>query len=68
MNNESSSEEGSSGDTDVPLKRFKCSERQWNDWKWQLKNRIRTVDDFNEFFPEEDISNLNLKDSLKIIN
>lgn len=61
MNNESSSEEGSSEDAEVPLKRFKCSEHQWNDWKWQLKNRIRTVDDFNKFFPEEDISNLNLE-------
>lgn len=30
---------------------------QWNDWKWQVKNRIETVDDLKKYItltPEEE--------------
>jgi lysine 2,3-aminomutase len=26
-------------------------DEQWNDWKWQLKNRIETVDDLKKYIP-----------------
>ena len=29
---------------------FSISEKQWNDWVWQLKNRISNVDQLNEIF------------------
>jgi lysine 2,3-aminomutase len=35
---------------DDPPGRYRCTERQWNDWNWQLKNRIRTIEQFKEIF------------------
>ena len=25
------------------------TDEQWNDWKWQVKNRIETVDDLKKY-------------------
>ena len=33
------------------------SERDWNDWKWQIRNRIETLDDLKKYIaltPEEE--------------
>jgi KamA family protein len=35
---------------DDPPGRYRCTERQWNDWNWQIKNRIRTIEQFKEIF------------------
>ena len=29
---------------------------QWNDWRWQMRNRIRTVEQLREYFPSLDVS------------
>ena len=32
-------------------------DEQWNDWKWQVKNRVETVDDLKKYMkltPEEE--------------
>ena len=63
MNREKNEVEECSGeDSDVPLSRFKCSLKQWNDWNWQLKNRIQTVEKLIEVFPEIKISDLGLEE------
>jgi lysine 2,3-aminomutase len=42
-------------DTPTPRRRFKqfyfpnASEKQWNDWQWQIANRIRTLDQLEKF-------------------
>jgi lysine 2,3-aminomutase len=39
-----------------------CTHEQWNDWKWQLKNRITTVEQLSEIVPltVEERSNIGL--------
>lgn len=59
------SEEVITGDDDVPLSRFKCTLRQWNNWEWQLKNRIMTVKTFREIFPEADIDGSAIEEVMK---
>ena len=27
------------------------TDEQWNDWKWQVRNRIETVDQLKKYFP-----------------
>ena len=27
------------------------SDEQWNDWKWQVKNRIETLEDLKKYIP-----------------
>lgn len=45
-------------DDDVPLSRFKCNADQWDDWQWQMRNRIRTVEQLKELFPEVEVPDL----------
>ncbi|KGN95682.1 lysine 2,3-aminomutase [Porphyromonas sp. COT-108 OH2963] len=43
------------------------SDEEWNDWKWQVKNRIETVEDLKKYIsltPEEDQG---IRESLKTI-
>lgn len=28
----------------------KCGKENWDDWKWQMRNRLKTIDDFEERF------------------
>lgn len=42
------------------LKNFNASQDDWNDWKWQLKNSIRTVEELKQFIDLND-------DEVKII-
>jgi lysine 2,3-aminomutase len=64
MNGENSktggSEEPPSGQLFKTLKEFKSagrgfwrdvSDKDWNDWRWQLKNRITTVEQLQKFLP-----------------
>ena len=64
MNGENSktggSEEPPSGSQFQALKQFKSagrgfwrdvSDKDWNDWRWQLKNRITTVEQLQKFLP-----------------
>ncbi|HEU6448885.1 MAG TPA: KamA family radical SAM protein [Verrucomicrobiae bacterium] len=53
-------EEPPSGHRYQPLKEFKSagrgfwrdvSDKDWNDWRWQLKNRITTAEQLQKFFP-----------------
>jgi lysine 2,3-aminomutase len=52
-------------DTPTPRRRFKqiyypdISERQWNDWQWQIANRIRSLSQLERFLrltPQEQMS------------
>ncbi|HVU26361.1 MAG TPA: KamA family radical SAM protein [Verrucomicrobiae bacterium] len=54
------SEEPPSGQNPQLLKQFKSagrgfwrnvSDKDWNDWRWQLKNRITTVEQLQKFLP-----------------
>ncbi len=27
------------------------TDEQWNDWKWQVKNRIETVEELKKYIP-----------------
>ena len=58
MESEKCSDENTNRDDDIPLSRFKCTVNQWNDWQWQIKNRIRTVDKLKEVFTEIAVSGL----------
>ncbi|MDD4859613.1 MAG: KamA family radical SAM protein [Dehalococcoidales bacterium] len=62
----------SSKDDDPPLKRSastnrtrffgNVSDRDWNDWRWQFRNRITTVDELKKVFPvsNEELAQLKL--------
>lgn len=44
-----------------PWLRWNCSEAEWRDWHWQVRNRIQTVEELEQFLPltdqeKEDIS------------
>jgi lysine 2,3-aminomutase len=43
---------------DFPSKRAPffqtVSDEDWNDWRWQMRNRLRTVEDFEHLFPLTD--------------
>ncbi len=39
------------------IEKFNATQEQWNDWKWQLKNRITTVEELKNYIsltPEEE--------------
>ncbi len=40
-----------------PWKRFGATRREWDDWRWQMKNRLARLEDFRRWFslcPEEE--------------
>ena len=41
---------------------FRISEVEWNDWKWQLKNRIKDVEELKKFvnLSEKEVENIRL--------
>ncbi len=50
----SSSDEPASTSSAAPLTAPPLTPQQhpkWNDWRWQVRNRIRTFYDLTEFFP-----------------
>jgi len=38
-------------DPTLPLLRHNVSDADWNDWKWQMRNRIRSVDELRQYLP-----------------
>lgn len=38
---------------------------EWNDWKWQVKNRIETIDELKKYIPLTDEEEKGAKDCLK---
>ena len=42
-----------------PSIKTKITSKQWNSWKWQIKNSITNIDDFNKTF-------INVKEYFKI--
>ena len=36
---------------DQPWQRWGCSEAEWADWHWQVRNRIQSVEDLGQLFP-----------------
>ncbi|WP_031514517.1 glutamate 2,3-aminomutase [Desulfofalx alkaliphila] len=47
------------------LKLFNATEEQWNDWKWQMANRIRDIETLSAIF---DIDEKDLEDITKVGN
>ncbi|OPJ55541.1 lysine 2,3-aminomutase [Alkalithermobacter paradoxus] len=43
------------------------SDSNWNDWKWQLKNRIETVDELKKYIPLTDEEEQGAKECLKAL-
>ncbi len=40
------------------------SDEQWNDWKWQVKNRIETLDELKKYIPLTPEEEEGVKESL----
>jgi lysine 2,3-aminomutase len=38
-------------DPALPLLRRNVSDEDWNDWRWQMRNRIRGVDELRQYLP-----------------
>jgi lysine 2,3-aminomutase len=38
-------------DPSLPLLRANVSPENWNDWKWQMRNRIRAVEELRQYLP-----------------
>jgi len=57
-------EENLREESEPPQKRFRCTQKQWNDWNWQISNRIRTIKQFKEIF-NIDPSTLKLEEVIK---
>jgi lysine 2,3-aminomutase len=38
-------------DPNLPLLRQNVAEKDWNDWRWQMRNRIRDIDDLKPYLP-----------------
>ena len=57
---------------DFPSKRApffqNISDEDWNDWRWQMRNRLRTVEEFEHLFPltESDKKALNTPDHFRV--
>ncbi|MDL2239505.1 lysine 2,3-aminomutase [Bacteroidales bacterium OttesenSCG-928-L14] len=43
------------------------SDEQWNDWKWQVKNRIETLDELKKYIPLTDEEQEGVKKSLETL-
>ena len=43
------------------------SDEQWNDWRWQLRNRIETFDELRKLIPLTDDEEAGIKESLKTL-
>ena len=41
----------------------KIPDEKWNDWRWQLSNRLNTVQDFENLFPLNDSERQALRQS-----
>lgn len=44
-----------------------ATDEQWNDWKWQVKNRIETTDQLKEFLPLTEEEEEGIRESLKTL-
>jgi lysine 2,3-aminomutase len=43
------------------------SDEQWNDWKWQVKNRIETLDELKKLLPLTEAEEIGVRESLKTL-
>jgi lysine 2,3-aminomutase len=43
------------------------SDEQWNDWKWQVKNRIETLDQLKQLIPLTEAEENGVRESLKTL-
>ena len=43
------------------LRREDVDAAQWNDWRWQLRNMLRTAEDFSQIVPLSDDERAGLK-------
>ena len=41
------------------------TDEQWNDWKWQVRNRIETVDELKKYIPLTEEEEEGVKQCLK---
>ncbi|MCL2027982.1 MAG: lysine 2,3-aminomutase, partial [Bacteroidales bacterium] len=41
------------------------TDEQWNDWKWQVKNRIETLDQLKALLPLTEAEEHGVRESLK---
>ena len=42
------------------------TDEQWNDWKWQQKNRVTTLQDLARLFEFDDVTNARLSDIFEL--
>lgn len=47
--------------------KFKVTDAEWNDWKWQVKNRIETLEDLEKYIKLTDSEREGIKKSLETI-
>jgi len=43
------------------------TDEQWNDWKWQVKNRIETLDELKTLIPLTEAEEVGIRESLKTL-
>ena len=43
------------------------SDEQWNDWKWQVKNRIETVEELKKHIKLTEEEEVGIRESLKTL-
>ncbi len=43
------------------------TDEQWNDWKWQVKNRIETLDELKKLIPLTEAEETGIRESLKTL-
>lgn len=47
--------------------KFKVTDAEWNDWKWQVRNRIETLEDLEKYIKLTDSEREGIKKSLETI-
>jgi lysine 2,3-aminomutase len=47
------------------LKIWDCTEKEWNDWKWQVKNRVKDVEKLSDIINLEEDEKREIKEVLK---
>lgn len=52
--------------TPKPWIRWGCSEVEWNDWYWQVRHRIQSVEELEEFLPLSDSEKEDIRKVLEV--
>ena len=44
-----------------------ASDEEWNDWKWQIRNRVETFEELKKILPLTEVEEAGIKESLKTL-